>query len=288
MTSNERPAVYTIPQSGTRAVFLSIIFWVCFLGLLFGSGIFIVKSFPASWERFVYGISSTLSALMATWLLLKIDKKTFAEINLVWQNSTLKNFVKGVLLGSFIFGILLSVLLLFADLEIQNSRQGMSLSAAAAYLSIIPLALAEEIAFRAFPFIKLERAFGLRITQWIVAIAFAAYHVILGWDVLAACLGPGIWAFVFGLSARWSGGIAMPTGIHVALNVWQPLVGMSSGTYSSVWILKNNQAISPGQISKADFTGIVLQGVILLAAILLTEYYIKKRTRHIENKETDE
>ncbi|MBS1734343.1 MAG: CPBP family intramembrane metalloprotease [Bacteroidetes bacterium] len=220
---------------------------------------------------------------MATWLLLKIDKKTFAEINLVWQNSSLMKFIKGVILGSFIFGVLLSVLLLFADIEIQNSSQGMSLSAAAAYLSIIPLALAEEIAFRAFPFIKLERAFGLRITQWIVAIVFAAYHVVIGWDLLAAFLGPGIWAFVFGLSARWSGGIAMPTGIHVALNVWQPLVGMSPGTYTSVWILKNNQAISPGQISKADLTGIVLQAIILIAAILLTEYYIKKRTRYIEN-----
>jgi len=37
--------------------------------------------------------------------------------------------------------------------------------------------------------------------------------------------GPGIWALVFGLGAAWSKGIALPTGIHVALNLSQQVVG---------------------------------------------------------------
>ena len=69
--------------------------------------------------------------------------------------------------------------------------------------------------------------FGLRIAQVMTSLAFVGYHIIQGWDVQTAFLGPGIWAFVFGLGAVWSKGIALPTGIHVALNLNQLVFGMS-------------------------------------------------------------
>jgi hypothetical protein len=135
----------------------------------------------------------------------------------------------------------------------------------------------EEIAFRSYPFIKLEKAFGGRFTQIIVAIAFALYHVVTGWDTRIAFLGPGIWAFVFGLAAMRSGGIAVPTGIHVALNSIQPLMGMKAGNYASLWMLDYKPGTQEAMMAKTDTIGLILQVIVLLGAIILTETYIRKR-----------
>lgn len=268
-------------QPGFNAIIRSIIFWLFFLIALFIIGMFIVKIFPASWERFIYGIIGTIAALIITWGGLKIEKKSFREIGLVWQKKTLRNFLKGIAIGGFIFCLLLSALLLFTDLKIQKNSSGINFLNALSYLAIIPLAFMEELVFRAYPFQKLNKVFGLRITQIIVAIAFALYHIIIGWGILIAFLGPGIWAFVFGLATKWSGGIAMSTGIHVAVNVLQPLVGMSTGAYTSILVLKYNEGITIDQISKTDLVGVILQVVILLFSIILTEHYIRKNKKHI-------
>lgn len=279
MLSNIKSNFTEFKQPGFSAIIRSIIFWLFFLIALFIVGMFIVKIFPASWERFIYGIAGTIAALIITWGGLKIEKKSFREIGLVWQKKTLLNFLKGIAIGGFTFGILLSALLLFTELKIQKNSHEISLLNAAAYLAIIPLAFMEELVFRAYPFEKINKVFGLRITQIIVAVAFALYHIITGWGILIAFLGPGIWAFVFGLSAKWSGGIAMPTGIHVAINILQPLVGMSAGTYTSAWVFKYNEGTSAAQISKTDLAGIILQVFILVSAILLTEYFIRKKSK---------
>lgn len=135
----------------------------------------------------------------------------------------------------------------------------------------------EEIAFRAYPFLKLNRVFGLRITQFIVALVFAFYHIIQGWDIQIAFLGPAIWALVFGLAAIWSNGIALPTGIHVALNLIQQLTGIKSGAYASIWVLEHEENAPAEAIALADTVGLATQILVLISALFLTEYYLRKK-----------
>lgn len=261
----------------TNALLRSLLFWVGFLLVLFVVGTFVVKLFPASGERFVYGLGGSVGALLLTGLVLKMEKRSFKDIGLVVQKTTLPSFLRGLVWGSFVFGVLLATLLFFTDLQIAKSPTPFSWLQAAAYLAIIPLAFMEELVFRAYPLLKLKQVFGVRITQIIVALGFALYHVATGWNPVIAFLGPGTWAFVFGLSAIWSGGIAMPTGIHVAVNVWQPLVGMSSGTYASLWMLQYKSAESAAQQSRTNLVGLVVQVLIFLSALLLTEYFIRNK-----------
>jgi membrane protease YdiL (CAAX protease family) len=134
----------------------------------------------------------------------------------------------------------------------------------------------EEIAFRSYPFIKLHKRFGLRMTQVIVAVVFALYHVAGGQSVLGSFLGPGVYAFVFGLAAVWSGGIAMPFGIHLALNILQPLTGMRGGV-GAVWTLSQKNNVAGSSMAAPETIGMVMQFIVLVAAILLTEYYIRKK-----------
>ncbi len=260
-----------------NALARSIFFWIVFMGLLFVLASQLKAFFPAKWERYVYGILGTIAAFIATWVFLKIEKRSFSDIGLVWERGSAFRFVKGILLGTVIFIFIIIILLSFTELQMERNSQAFDPWSAFWYLSIIPLALMEEIAFRSYPFLKLNGVFGLRITQIIVAIGFALYHIIGGWSIAGAFLGPGIWAFVFGLSAIWSGGIAVPTGIHVALNVAQSLIGMKAGDFGSIWIIKHKEGISEDLIAKTDTVGLITQLIVLVCAVILTEYFIRKR-----------
>ena len=264
-------------DSRPKTILRVILFWVAFLLLLFLLGSMLPKLFPPSWERFVYGISGTGAAILVTWLFLKNEQNQFRSIGLVWEQKTLPRFFRGFLYGTLIMGIIVSALLIFTELEIKRNPEDISIWQMLFYLSVVPLALMEEIAFRSYPFIKLEKAFGARFAQIIVAIAFALYHVVTGWNIQLAILGPGIWAFVFGLAAMHSGGIAVPTGIHVALNSIQSLIGLRAGNYASLWILDYKPGTPETLMHKADTIGFMLQIIIFLTAIVLTEIYIRKR-----------
>jgi membrane protease YdiL (CAAX protease family) len=223
----------------------------------------------------MFGALGSISALFLTWLFLKYEKRSFKKIELVWQPGTIIRFFMGLLIGSAIFGVILLALLLFTPLQIQLNSQSLGASALVGYLAFFPLSLMEEIGFRAYPFQTLHNRFGLRITQLIVAVVFALYHVAGGQSVGGSFLGPGVYAFVFGLAAVWSGGIAVPFGIHLALNILQPLTGMR-GASGSIWTLTHKEGVVNGQMASPDTIGMAMQVVVLVAAILLTEYYIGK------------
>jgi hypothetical protein len=224
----------------------------------------------------VLGAFGVIFALFLTWLFLKYEKRSFKEIGLTWQAGTVIRFLVGVFIGSAIFGLILLALLLLTPLQLQLNNRTLGTSALIGYVAFFAISLMEEISFRAYPFLKLQSRFGLRITQIIVAIVFALYHVAGGQSVAGSFLGPGVYAFVFGLAAAWSGGIAMPFGIHLALNVLQPLTGMR-GADAAIWTLKQKQAVVDNQLANPETVGLAMQIIILVTSILLTEYFIRKR-----------
>ena len=188
-------------DSKISVVIKSLLFWILFIGLLILSSVLLLPFFPPSLSRSAYGSLGTLAAFITTWYFLKYEKRTFREIGLKWEKKTLLRFFYGLLVGGIIFIFVMIILIGFSTLEIHKNTKPFSFAAIAGYLVFLPLALMEEVAFRSYPFLKLNKAFGLRITQIIVA--FAVYHIINGWDNLIAFAGPGIWAFVFGLAAIW-------------------------------------------------------------------------------------
>ncbi|MDR7130971.1 membrane protease YdiL (CAAX protease family) [Algoriphagus sp. 4150] len=192
-----------------------------------------------------------------------------ANYNLVWRKNTLLKFFKGLAIGAAACATIILILALFGGLKIQKNPEALSLWTPFLYLAMVPAAFMEEIAFRSYPFIKLIKAFGIRITQLIVVIAFALYHIPLGWSILSAFLGPGIWALVFGIAAVRSKGIALPTGIHVGLNLIQSIFGMSKGI-ESFWLTSQDENTS------SFIDNLVTRILVLLAGILLTEYYIRR------------
>lgn len=100
-------------------------------------------------------------------------------------------------------------------------------------------------------------------------------------------MGPAIWALVFGLASIWSNGIALPTGIHVALNLIQQLIGMKSGHDESIWVLKFKENTSVESMDHLETIGLITQLLVLVFAILFTEFYIRKKLKLVSTSLQD-
>lgn len=261
------------------ALIKSFGYWVLFVGLLFALGSLSNNFSPRAWKHLMYGLAGTTAAIVSTWIFLRTEKSSFKQLGLAWERNTLLKLISGVGIGILIFLLMLLMLLSFTQLELKQQTNTWHVWSLLGYVAILPLAFMEEIAFRSYPFLLLNKVFGLRITQWIVAIVFALYHIIQGWNPVVAFLGPATWAFVFGLAMVRSGGIALPTGIHIALNAMQQLVGMKTGDYPSIWTLQHQEGTTSAQQAAADNIGLVIQLVVLVCALILTESHIRKSRR---------
>lgn len=194
------------------------------------------NSIPQKFERYTHGIFGTIAAISTVWIFLRYEKKTFSDIGLIWQKRTLQKFKAGIVIGIVIGALMIYTQVLISGLQITLSDDYNISSFVIWSSALIPLAFMEEVAFRSYPFIKLNRIFGLRITQIIIAILFALYHILNGWSIGLSFLGPGIWALVYGLSAKLSDGVSMPTGLHYGVNLLLASMSSQNGI-NGIWTI---------------------------------------------------
>lgn len=261
-------------SAGMTALWKPILFMLVFTGLLFLCGN--ARSlFPPAYSLLVYGILGSLAGLVTARIFQQKKHPSFASMGLGWEKKTVIRFVLGTLTGLVIFAIILFVLLQFSELTIRYHPQSSATDYLFLYLPILPLALMEEIGFRSYPQQKLYQAYGPWISQLVIAVAFGLYHILNGWSLLSSFAGPFVWAFVFGLAAIWSRGIAVPTGIHFALNVLQSITGMK-GSKGAVWILDYPPGTNPVLLERTDKIGLILQILVLILALLATYWYTRR------------
>jgi hypothetical protein len=98
------------------------------------------------------------------------------------------------------------------------------------------------------------------------------YHIANGWTIASSFYGPGVWGLIFGLAAVYSKGIAMPTGIHYALNLTTSAFGDSNNNVS-IWLLKNPSPAAPGQT-----ISFILSMAVLVLAVFSIEFYMRRKT----------
>lgn len=178
-------------------------------------------------------------------------------------------------------GTALSCTMIFAIVhltELEISRKEDSHIAMAFFwmLPIIPLAFMEEVAFRGFVFFNLEKIMGLRFTIIITSMIFAYYHDISGATFIYQLLGPGVWGIIYGISAIWSKGLAMPTGIHIAANFVLASLGMKDNN-QAIWVIDYSSEVTEIVQSHTETIGIYVQVMLLLLGICMTEWYVRRR-----------
>jgi uncharacterized protein len=261
--------VTAIIQKNIRAkyIFKAIFFCMAF------TGTFVVFSFvkgfiPNKFERLSHGITGTLAAFFTTFLFLRFDRKQFSDIGLVLQHSTLIKFFTGILAGVIVMGLMVISIFYFSSTHVRLNQESNIWHFLLMTLPLIPLAFMEEIGFRAYPLQILKDKVGVRLAIIVTSVLFALYHIANGWTIASSFYGPGVWGLIFGLSAIYSRGIAMPAGIHYAVNLTTAAFGAANNTVS-IWIVKQPQSTT---------AAIPASFVLLVFAIACIELYLKQKT----------
>ena len=259
-----------------RPVIKSIGFIIVFIGIL---SVFsqLKNLIPAQFERFFYGGIGTIAALLTTWIFLRAEKNSFANIGLRWERGTAKRFGIGFITGLILSALMVTSLVFFTGLRFELSGNYDLLQFLLWTLALIPLAFMEEVAFRAYPFTRLREATGIRITQVIIAILFALYHVLGGQSFIGALTGPGIWSFVFGLAVIMSGGISLATGLHYAANLVLAAVGQKTG-FGSIWTIGYEHEMTTAMQKHIAFLGNAIQVILFIVTVVVMEIYIRKNS----------
>ncbi len=267
-----------LPGIINNPIVRSMLFWLTATGLLFLAGATVMAFIPMKYTNFSNGIIGSLVAFFSTWIFLQVDQRRFRQIGLAWEYFTLYRFIYGVLIGMVILGILFISLLSFTELQASRNPKGVTIGTLIGYLAFMPLALMEELTFRSYSFVIMNKKYGMWVAQIVTAIAFAVYHMLVGWSLVSAFTGPFVWAFVFGLAAAWSGGIALPTGLHFMVNVLQNYLGMR-GIEHSLFTLSYKDGLDQRLIDKTETVGLIIQGSVLIIAVVTTAWYIRKKSK---------
>ena len=238
---------------------------------------FVKNFFPASLERLLHGLIGTIAAFIVTAIFLKYDKKRFSDIELAIDNKTVHNFFLGLIIGIILMGSLAAGVMYFTNVGIESNPSVSILQFFLMTLPLIPLAFMEELGFRAYPLQMLKRNYSIILSVVITSLLFALYHIANGWSVTSSFYGPGVWGLLFGGAAVYSKGIALPTGIHYALNLTTSAFGESDSKVA-LWVVK--QTAGSSSIYKGIDLAIVLPSIIVFLVGAFGLFWLYKNETH--------
>jgi membrane protease YdiL (CAAX protease family) len=227
-------------------------------------------------EQLVHAVIGTSVAFLTTFLFLKFDKKSFADIGLFMNRFTLKNFFLGMGTGIALMGFLVLAVIYFSDFKIAVNKNSNIYKFLWMSLPLIPLAFMEEVGFRGYPLYILKNRTGIRNSIIVTSVLFALYHIANGWTIQDSFLGAGTWGILYGLAATYSNGIAMSTGLHYAANLTTAAFGNRSDSYH-IFELKLKEGLSLENYQSNQWVTLIPQISLLIFGIICMESYIRKK-----------
>jgi uncharacterized protein len=253
-----------------KSILFCLLFTILLIILSFSKSFF-----PAAYERMAYGIIGTIAALLVTFLFLRFDKKKFSSIGLSLNRNTPLQFIRGFLVGIGLMGILSFSVIYATGFTIELNPESNVFLFLWFTLPLLPLAFMEELAFRAYPLRQLNKTSGIRISILVTSLLFALYHLANGWTFQNAFLGAGSWGIFFGTAAIYANGIAMPTGMHYAVNLTTVAFGITDKGIN-LCVLKLRSGAPPDTYTGSRLSELLPQLCILLAGLFFMEWL----TRH--------
>lgn len=173
-------------------------------------------------------------------------------------------------------GLMIGSVIYFSHLKIALNNNSSLLNFLFWTSPLILLSLMEEVGFRAYPLMILKNKVGLRMSIIITSLLFAVYHIANGWTIAGAFLGPGVCGIIFGLSAIYSNGISMPTGIHYAFNLTTSAFGITNSSFN-LWVLKQNDGLPLRNFQNSQLTTLIPQIALLIFGIICMEWILRKK-----------
>ncbi len=218
---------------------------------------------PKPYADLVWGCASSLGLLAMTWRFLRFDRRTFADVGMRHNASSILRLLAGLALGAAVYIVALIIIsTTLGPLQLSAPTWPSAWRWMLAIASFLSLSCMEELGFRGYVLRTLMPAVGVWPAQVLIAIAFGFTHIAYGWPLTTVLIGVIPSALLFGAVAWRSGGLAMPIGVHAAMNIAQWMVGEKEA--AGVWTLSSDPALASRLASGAP---IIATSTTLAAAI---------------------
>lgn len=194
------------------------LFWMGFALLVMGA-FKMAGSFPRAWQNLIGGTSASAGVFAFTAWFVRWDRLRLQNVGLAWSRGSIGRFLCGIAIGTSLFLIIAGILGGWGGVRWVRSPDVGPAAIGPTVISFLALAALEEMGFRGYPLRRLEQPLGLWGAQAVVAIAFGFSHWLQGWPWLNAFVGTGLGSLVFGLAAVATRGLALPIGLHFAVNL---------------------------------------------------------------------
>lgn len=220
---------------------------------------------PARFGDVVWGVVAALAIWAMTLLFLSREQRTRSDVGLDPDARTIVRLLIGIALGFTVYAVTMALL----SLTLGPIRFATPVIPGAGALplmiaSFFALSAMEELGFRGYALRTLVPAVGEWPAQIAIAAAFGLTHIAFGWPWPSVLLGVVPSALLFGVVAVRSGGLAMPIGLHAALNIAQWMVGAKDAP--GIWALSVDPSHTERMAAYAPFVGMT---ITFIAAALI-------------------
>jgi membrane protease YdiL (CAAX protease family) len=213
------------PSSPLLGVARLLRFWAIAFAILVGCS-FLKPLVPPSFGPLLWGLTSSCLLLALLAFFQHMEHRTWRQSGLHFDSPAAWHILGGVLLGLAVYAaILLLTSALLGPIRLEAGSTSTLRVFPLVMAGIVALALMEELAFRSYAFWTATSVLGVRGGQVLVAVAFALLHLAYGWAWPTVALGVLPSAVLFGAAAYASGGLALPLGVHIGINLGRWLTG---------------------------------------------------------------
>lgn len=250
-------------------------FFVAFNLIMYAASV--PKGMAPRWAAdIVWGGLSSLGIYAFTVFLLARERRSRSELGIVPTRGSATRLVGGLLIGTTVWGAQMGIIsLTLGPLTMSAAATRPSATTWLAVIaSFLALSAMEELGFRAYLLRTLISVLGVWPTQLAVAALFGLWHLVFGWPWQTVLMGVVPSGLLFGVMAVRSNGMAMPIGLHAALNIGLWSVGAKEAP--GAWILNTSPAHTARVETLAPWVGMT---VTLLATAVIARWPSRREPR---------
>jgi membrane protease YdiL (CAAX protease family) len=231
----------------------------------------ITQRIPGQWGNFVLGSVAALGAFALTVVFVRWEGISLESVGAALARGSLLRFASGFLVGLVLVAIYTLISAVAGHVRWTRAPGNGFAIAMMSLLTFLAISCREEVAFRGYPLLRLNKSFGVWGAQIIVALVFAAEHMAGGWPLSRALLGAGVGSLMFGMAAIATRGLAVPIGLHAAWNFGDWILGGKGSP--GLWQV----VVEEGHQQRAQLIGTIgYLAVMTLATFTLWIWYRSK------------
>jgi hypothetical protein len=211
-------------DNNTRVVGRALLFFILCIAVLMVSGS-ISKPLPFVTATCVVGAVSSALTFLLTWTFTRWDGGPLTEVGAAITSHSPLRFFTGFVIGMAVLATQVAFLLVDGHVRWVVGPRLPFGTVVIAFCGFVLLALREELAFRGYPFFRLNSVWGMLPAFLCMILIFGLEHFAAGWT-LGRALGTIGGAVLFGVAALATRGLAVPIGLHAAFNFGQWALGL--------------------------------------------------------------